>query len=410
MISGNNNGRIFVEILLLHPADKLCHLSVGTGDDVGIPVFPIFIRAQITYISILKMGIDRQQGQVKRLILGSHLGQGISGKGEQLLIFITPPYIIVRRDPALLFGVSIIVNIITAVAGEISLPAAEYSVRSQQEDVMIPFILQDIAYIGDVREKTVLAAHDVVVQGDLEGKARGLGKYAAHGPGGAGQRVAPVQDTAAAAEIFVFFRKLRQLINDIIGKGSAVLLVRVGDLYGFQNNIDQIPFLFRKGDGCFIRIHIIVFYKGGAHRLGADKTDRVQPDAGDDQQDDKSGKAGQKRTAQDSAVGFFASVLTQKYTDKGHDQQAGKESSQQIFLDHTAACSDDAGRQLDDHLIHGQFAPGRQHPAGAAGKQKEQKRKEQGYKNNDFMGLMYLLFRCVSHASVSVSVVFHKKL
>ena len=378
MVSGNNDGRIFVEILLLYPADELCYLPVRAGNDVGIAVISIFVRAQIAYISVFEMGIYGQNGQVERFFRRRQLRQGISGKGKQFLIFIPPPYIIIGRNPALFFGVGIIVNIITAMAGEIGLPAAEYSIGTQQEDVMITLILQDIAHVGDIREETVLAAHDIVIQSDFERKARSLGKNASHRPGGSGQGIAAVQLAAAAAEILIFFRELRQLVNDIVGKGAPVFFIRIGDLYGFQYNIDQIPFLFGEGDGRFIGIHIIVFDKSGAHGLGTDKTDHIQLYAGDDQQDDKSGKTGQKRTGQDPAIGRLTCVQAKKQADDSHDQKTGKERACQIFLDHTAACAGYAGRQLDDHFVHCQFAPGRQHPSGAAGKQKEQKRKEQG--------------------------------
>jgi hypothetical protein len=64
MITAQHNGSVFVEILLLNPADKVFYLPGIAAQYVGILLF-IFILAQVAYIAIREVGVAGQHSEVE---------------------------------------------------------------------------------------------------------------------------------------------------------------------------------------------------------------------------------------------------------------------------------------------------------------------------------------------------------
>ena len=81
MISYNHNRGILIKWLCFQPVHKIHDLSASAGHHVCILIARMFILAQITNISIFKMGVNSQHRKVKWLsavsqIEGDRLGLG----------------------------------------------------------------------------------------------------------------------------------------------------------------------------------------------------------------------------------------------------------------------------------------------------------------------------------------------
>ena len=125
MVAAEDNGGIFVKILLLEPLDEGGHLPAGAAHDVGILVIAVELRTALAHIPVLKVGVHGQHGEVKGLRLGGQLGHLLPGELKELLIFIAPPYMVVLRDEAVLHRVFIIHHLVIPVLGEVELPPSE---------------------------------------------------------------------------------------------------------------------------------------------------------------------------------------------------------------------------------------------------------------------------------------------
>ena len=248
--------------------------------------------------------------------------------------------------------------------GIIEPPAAERRVRSEHVDLIIPLLLQNISKRGDRREKGRLILHPVVADLRLERKAGGLGKHAAHRPRRAVHGIGAVQRLFPAGKVFILLRQLCELRNTVEGETAAVLLVRIGILHRLEENIDQIPLLFRECNLCFSRIHIIFRYKFG-RRIPVPQIIRdVEPDPRRRRRDHQH-RAGEPLYAEHRPRLLLLGVIPdfpQKQNHQRGDCDHRQNASQHKGLDHRIARSRQRLGQFKDDLLHLQVAPERKRP------------------------------------------------
>ena len=81
MVARNYDRCVLVEILLLNPGNELGDLLAGAVQNHSVLVVTVvFFIAELTRISILKMGVCGQHGEVERLSLCCDFGQAVFGK------------------------------------------------------------------------------------------------------------------------------------------------------------------------------------------------------------------------------------------------------------------------------------------------------------------------------------------
>ena len=128
MVARNYDRCVLVEILLLNPGNELGDLLAGAVQNHSVLVVTVvFFIAELTRISILKMGVCGQHGEVERLSLCCDFGQTVFGKGKEFFILIAPPFVISFRDQAFFHSPVVIVYFVVAVLFKVLFPAAELS-------------------------------------------------------------------------------------------------------------------------------------------------------------------------------------------------------------------------------------------------------------------------------------------
>ena len=285
VVAAQDDRRILIEVLRLYPSDKVRHLPAGAGDRIRVIVARILLAAQVAYISVLKMCVNGQEREVKRLLPRCQPGDSVFCRGEQLAVLHPPEHIVILRNDPFLHGPVIIVDLIAAVLAEIEASSAESRVGPQHEYIFISFVFQDVSEIGHFLKERILRVH--LIEGtplvdeflpdiDLERKSRRLGKDSSHGEGGSRQHSAAVKESRAARKVLRLRRDLRQLRDVVVGKGPSGLPVRVSGFHGFHVDVDQIPFLGRKSDRHICGIHIVIFDKAGLIQLIAHVPGHVQ--------------------------------------------------------------------------------------------------------------------------------------
>ena len=285
MVAAQDDRRILIEVLRLYPSDEIRHLPAGAGDRVRVIVARILLAAQVTYISVFKMGVNGQERQVKRLLSRRQPGDSVFCRGKQLTVLHPPEDIVILRDDPFLHGPVIIVNLIAAVLAEIETSSAESRIGPQHEYIFISFAFQDISEVCHLLKERILRVH--LIEGTplvdeflpdigLERKSRRLGKDSSHSEGGSRQHSAAVEEPRAARKVLRLRRDLRQLGNVVVGKGPSGLPVRVSGFHGFHVDVDQVPFPGGKSDRHIRGIHIVIFDKAGLIQLIAHVPGHVQ--------------------------------------------------------------------------------------------------------------------------------------
>ena len=116
MISYNHNRGILIKWLCFQPVHKIHDLSASAGHHVCILIARMFILAQITNISIFKMGVNSQHRKVKWLSAVSQICYFPPCKIVQFMILISPPHSIIRRYETVLLSVEQIFHFIISMS------------------------------------------------------------------------------------------------------------------------------------------------------------------------------------------------------------------------------------------------------------------------------------------------------
>ena len=175
MVTHQNYGGIFIEILLFYPIDKFTYLFIRTCVYIGISVFE-FIAAQLAGIASRHMCIYGKQSEIKGFVSLSQLLKCLSGIGEKLLIFISPPDIVSRRKMTSPFCPVKIPEFKLSVIGKIELSSAEHGRRSYHEYLSVTCIMEYVSHGGDRRIERILRVHIVMIR-----KSAGLKRYSGCG-------------------------------------------------------------------------------------------------------------------------------------------------------------------------------------------------------------------------------------
>ena len=155
-------------------------------------------------------------------------------------------------------------------------PSAECGIGSEHEHIFIALIFQDIPKVCHFLEERVLRVHFIkrpslirkfLSYVDLEWQCRRLCKESAHGKGRSGENLPSVEKTRISGKIISFPGELRELRDIVVGESAAFRCIRIGHFHGFQVQIDQIPFFFRKLDVDVSGIDIVILYKTGVVHL-----------------------------------------------------------------------------------------------------------------------------------------------
>ena len=273
--------------------------------------------------------------------------------------------------------------------GIIELPAAESAVGPHNDLLLIALVLQDISQHRGVLIKMLLGVHPVeaaligqegAVKRHLQGQAAGLGQHAGYGIAGLVEDKTAVELLITAGKILILHRQFRQLGNVIVLKAAAMFEIRKGILHGFQENIDQIPFLFRKFHGSFRRIRVILFNKGIIRGLVPDECTHAQPVPGNPafHRDRRRGYQGDRLFQ--SEKGLFPLIPYRVKNADGQQYHRRQQAGQQKSLNDAAPRSLDWSRQMIDGLFNVQFGPGLISPAGGQS-QKDRQHQQQDRKH-----------------------------
>ena len=310
------------------------------------------------------MRVHREKRQVERLVSGGELRQRILRHRDGFLVLHPPPDLVVLRNDPLLLGVDIVTDLKIAVLLKIQPPAAERGVRSEHEDLPVPFVLQQVSHRRDLREEACHRGHGVPLDVDVERESRCHAENRAHRPGRARKRQTAVQlFPVCAREVFVLLRELCNFRNHILIKIAAFGLVRERHFGGFHIDLNQIPLLFRKRELHLRRIHIMVLDKV---RLGVPVPDVVQQlhfAAEIDHRKDEHARHRREADAGDPAVMRLLSARHQQQNRRSRTDQRRNEALDHIVRHHIVSRAFQRRLQLIDDFIHRKTAPLGQNPA-----------------------------------------------
>ncbi len=376
VIAGDHDGRVVVEVLLLDPVDKLCHLGRGAGHDVCILVAPEGGGAEVADIAVGEVGIHGQHREVEGLIFGGEFCQLLLCKGEELFVLKAPPHLVVAGDPAVVPGIDVVVDCVVPVLREVELSAAEGGIGAAHEDLVVALILQDVAQRGDRGEELGLSDHGVVSEPGLEREPGGCGKNAAHGPGRAVHRVRTVERSLGAGEVLVLLGQARQLGNAVEGKAATVVFIGIGHLHGLQIDVDQVPLLLRERERHVLGIRIVVLDEGGIGvgilQIGGD----VEAEPGGEE---GGGNADAGENHDPVGDGKRFALLPDKKEDHQHrSDHSGEYAAEQEGSDDAGAGALQGRRQLVDDLLQLQVAPHGEGPAGRGDKEHGKRKEKDG--------------------------------
>ena len=263
MITGQDDGRILIEILILHPCQETLHHPGGTVHDIRILVTAEGISAPAAGMPVFKMRIHGLEHQLEGLPGSCHLRQLFLGIIKHLIVFVAPPYLVIPGDPVDVLRVHIVMDRKIPMGFIVQPASAEGGIRAHDQPVLIALILQHVTECDQAREEIIIGRHSVLSQRRFQWESGSRSEHRSHGPYGTGKCNPSVHGIAGAAEILIFIGKLCQLRDHIFRKCTAAGAIHIGHFHGFQINEDQIPLLFRKGNLHGPRIHISLVDIGG---------------------------------------------------------------------------------------------------------------------------------------------------
>ena len=159
------------------------------------------------------MCIYGQQSQVKGFLLPRKFCQLLLRKLKQLLILISPPDFIALRDPSLLQGIVIVFDLKIPVLLVHQLSAAKDSIRSDQQGLRIPFLLQNVSKRRHLGKEMLLRIHGIFFDRYGKGQPGRLGKHRRNRPGRIRHGISAVQLFRISRKVFVFLCQPGQLLS-----------------------------------------------------------------------------------------------------------------------------------------------------------------------------------------------------